>query len=350
MIKPWGFSPREAKSVPETLDRQEMSYASTPSYSSMPSGTKMESVGLAGLIHIENRNDQKLVILNSGPEGQGFRLCHICGAIEPATISSGEVMKRKRPYRVPHFRDDLGKCNHDYIDVFLGYEFNTDLMVLEIELDPQRLDLQPPYALWIIPALTTFAEALSQAASLQLDVEYSDIKSGYRLRNSGERLYADIYLYDSLSSGAGYAARASKFIESILDKMEIILSDCDCDGSCPNCLENFYNQREKHKLDRFIGLAFLKFIRNGEIDMYVSETRKDSFVKELNKIAMLQGRGTIIKKKNGVYILHTSSGDKKLVIYPALFNPRLLNDCLAISDRRCKYDMESVWEELVVKL
>ena len=33
-----------------------------------------------------------------------------------------------------------------------------------------------------------------------------------------------------------------------------------------------------------------------------------------------------------------------------LFNPRLLNDCLAISDRRCKYDMESVWEELVVKL
>lgn len=350
MIKPWGFSPREAKSVPETLDRQEMSYASTPSYSSMPSGTKMESVGLAGLIHIENRNDQKLVILNSGPEGQGFRLCHICGAIEPATISSGEVMKRKRPYRVPHFRDDLGKCNHDYIDVFLGYEFNTDLMVLEIELDPQRLDLQPSYALWIIPALTTFAEALSQAASLQLDVEYSDIKSGYRLRNSGERLYADIYLYDSLSSGAGYAARASKFIESILDKMEIILSECDCDGSCPNCLENFYNQREKHKLDRFIGLAFLKFIRNGEIDMYVSETRKDSFVKELNKIAMLQGRGTIIEKKNGVYILHTSSGDKKLVIYPALFNPRLLNDCLAISDRRCKYDMESVWEELVVKL
>ena len=124
--------------------------------------------------------------------------------------------------------------------------------------------MQPPYALWIIPALTTFAEALSQAASLQLDVEYSDIKSGYRLRNSGERLYADIYLYDSLSSGAGYAARASKFIESILDKMEIILSDCDCDGSCPNCLENFYNQREKHKLDRFIGLAFLTFIRNGD--------------------------------------------------------------------------------------
>ena len=75
-----------------------------------------------------------------------------------------------------------------------------------------------------------------------------------------------------------------------------------------------------------------------------------AYVKELNKIAMLQGRGTIIEKKNGVYILHTSSGDKKLVIYPALFNPRLLNDCLAISDRRCKYDMESVWEELVVKL
>lgn len=86
------------------------------------------------------------------------------------------------------------------------------------------------------------------------------MKSGFRLRTLDNELYVDIYLYDSLSSGAGYTNRASQYIEEILTKMNDILLDCDCENACPNCLKHFGNQKYKKNLDRFLGLDFLDFV------------------------------------------------------------------------------------------
>jgi hypothetical protein len=183
MIKPWGFAAREGRSIPETHDNQEMSFASQPSYSSMPSGGKMIEIGSAGYIKMENRENQKLVIVNKGPEEEGFELCEVCGAIEPSIVNSTERANRKRPYKIPYMKDDLMKCRHDYSNIYLGYEFNTDMMVLEIKLDESKLDLEASFSIWLIPALTTFAEALALAASMELDVEFSDMKSGYRSKD-----------------------------------------------------------------------------------------------------------------------------------------------------------------------
>ena len=135
MIKPWGFAAREGRSIPETHENQEMSYASQPSYSSMPSGGKMIEVGTAGYIKMENRENQKLVIINKGPEEKGFELCGECGAIEPSIVNQTERVNRKRPYKILYMQDDMMKCRHDYFKTYLGYEFNTDMMVLEIKLD-----------------------------------------------------------------------------------------------------------------------------------------------------------------------------------------------------------------------
>lgn len=275
MIKPWGFAAREGRSIPETHENQEMSYASLPSYSSMPSGGKMIEVGTAGYIRMENRENQKLVIINKGPEEEGFKLCELCGAIEPGVVSSKERDNRRRPYRLPYVKDDLMKCRHEYFDVYLGYEFNTDMMVLEIKLDESKLDLQETYSIWLIPALTTFAEALALAASRELDVEFSDIKSGFRIRNVGNSRFADVYLYDSLSSGAGYAGRVSKLINSVFGKMNEIFEGCSCSSSCPNCLQHFWNQREKSNLDRHLGSDFLEFIRSGRLRIAVKEQEQD---------------------------------------------------------------------------
>lgn len=351
MVKPWGFAPREGRNVPETQDRQEMSYASRPSYSSLPSGSKMQEVGSAGYIHIEKRNNQKLVIMNSGVENAGFQLCRKCGAIEPATSDVKLMRARKRPYQIPYRTDDTMHCNHDYSNVFLGYEFNTDLMVLEISLDGKWLDLKPPYMNWLIPALTTFAEALTLSASRVLDVEYNDMKSGYRLRTVGDHMYADVYLYDSLSSGAGYAARVSELIDQVMDQMEELLANCSCEESCPNCLENFYNQREKTKLDRYLGLHLLHFIRTGHKDMGVNESVIQRFVKDINRLAELQGHDELLSRDNDIVILHTTHGNEEIRLYPALWNKQSIDSSgLLISDRRCKYDLEQVWVEIVSRI
>lgn len=347
MIKPWGFAPREGSNIPETRENQELSYASQPSYSSMPSGGLMEEVGTVGYIRMENRENQKLVIINKGPEEEGFELCRECGAIEPSISNPTERANRRRPYRIPYIKDDPMKCRHNYSNVYLGYEFNTDMMVLEIKLDGGKLDLETSYKVWLIPALTTFSEALSLAASRELDVEFSDMKSGYRIRTVGNTTYADIYLYDSLSSGAGYAGRVSELIDPVLHKMNELFQSCNCSSSCPNCLQHFWNQKQKSNLDRYLGRDFLEFITTGRLRTILEEQEKDRYITHVNRIAQMQGFGeNIIVARAGKYYLKTRSSEKEVIIYPAMCNPKVLEakGRICLSDRLCKYAISQIWQ------
>jgi ATP-dependent helicase YprA (DUF1998 family) len=348
MVKPWGFTPREGKNIPEVRESQEMSYASQPSYSTMRSGSDLIQVGTAGYIGVENRADQKLVIVNKGPKDQGFELCNECGAIEPSVTDNKVRNERKRPYRVPFCKDDNMKCHHNYENVYLGYEFNTDMMVMEIKLDGIKLNLGDSYSLWLIPALTSFAEALALSASEILDVEYSDIKSGYRIRSNKEGMFADVYLYDSLSSGAGYASRLSELIDPVLDKMSERFTDCDCSSSCPNCLQNFWNQRVIRNLDRKIGEDFLEFVRFGKLRTIVSNEEQQRYFDQINHIAMLQGYDKIIINENCENYLITKKGKEKIIVYPAMCTVPQGNkkDAIYILDRMCKFAMSKVWQQI----
>lgn len=348
MVKPWGFAAREGRNVPETQDSQEISYASQPSYSSMPSGNEMGRIGKAGYLGIENRENQTLVIINKGPEDKGFELCSRCGAIEPTTSNSLERQNRKRPYRIPYIKDDAMKCRHEYQNTYLGYEFNTDMMVIEIKLDGRKLDLSALYTIWLIPALTTFSEALALAASRELDVEFNDMKSGYRIRTAGNQLYADVYLYDSLSSGAGYAGRVTDFIDPIMRKMEEIMNNCSCSTACPNCLQHFGNQREKENLDRALGIDFLEFIRDGKLKSITEKKEQQNYFDELNKIANLHGMSPIISKNNDKFYLNSSSGSKEIVVYPSICNISEFEEDgkIYLSDRMCKYAISEIWRVL----
>ena len=224
-----------------------------------------------------------------------------------------------------------------------GYEFNTDMIVLEIKLDAQKLDLYSPYKVWLLTALTTFSEALSLAASRELDVEFNDMKSGFRIRTAGNQMYADIYLYDSLSSGAGYANRASEYIDSILDRMKLILSECNCTKSCPNCLQHFGNQKKRENLDRFLGLDFLAFVRDGVLSTKVNDKDEKEYVNKVNYIANLHGLGDVISIRGSQYML----GNKRIVFYPAMCNIDKTDiSTIYISDRMCSYAISEVWNEI----
>lgn len=94
MLKPWGFAPVNAKSIPESEAENEISYAEAPCYSATPTQDDMCRTDYK-FIKVAERSDQTLIILNKGPNGKGFKVCKDCGA----AVTGDEDMKGiGRPY------------------------------------------------------------------------------------------------------------------------------------------------------------------------------------------------------------------------------------------------------------
>lgn len=107
------------------------------------------------------------------------------------------------------------KCkHHDYEVVSLGHSFRTDMIVFQLSINPQSINVTAK-GLWFNSAVISLAETFRLAASRYLDVEYTDLSVGHRIRKVNNMTLVDIYLYDNLSSGAGYAFRLADVLESI---------------------------------------------------------------------------------------------------------------------------------------
>ncbi|MGN9119933.1 DEAD/DEAH box helicase [Turicibacter bilis] len=352
LIKPWGFAAREGKSIPEIRDTQEYSTTSTPSYSSMPTDlSKMKYISETNLIRIENRSNQELIIMNKGPKDRGFDLCVKCGAIDPAESFEDDKTNRKRPYKVPYARQDNQVCSHNRNNIFLGYEFRTDMLVIELNLKYKDLNLDSQSLdLWIIPALETLAQTVALAASKQLDIEFSDLKSGYRMRHYDEGIYADIYLYDSLSSGAGYSTRVHELIDSVLDEMEIRLNSCSCETSCPKCIQHFWNQSVHSKLDRKSALALLRWVRFGEKQQEILQNDLSSYAElidnilemyDANRSVQIKGKNIIEAKANGI--------SREVYIYPAMepIETEFLEKYITLPDRLFRVGFPNIGNKII---
>ncbi len=85
------------------------------------------------------------------------------------------------------------------------------------------------------------------AAGRLLDIEFNEVRSGYRLRYSEKIAYVDIFLFDSLSSGAGYSSEIANRVNELLNRTNEILRNCKCDSSCHECLNHFWNQRVQNE-------------------------------------------------------------------------------------------------------
>lgn len=352
LIKPWGFAPRDGKNIPETRDTQEYSTVSIPSYSSMPQDLdKMKPISHTGLIKMENRENQQLVMINKGPKDSGFDLCKKCGAIDPTELLEDEKRNRKRPYKIPFAKNDNQSCSHDRETIYLGHEFHTDMLVLEIRLDGDKININSEfYNVWIIPALTTFSEALALSASKVLDIEFSDLKCGYRIRCIENSIYADVYLYDSLSSGAGYSNRVADLINEVLDGVEILLEDCECDASCPKCIRHFWNQTVHENLDRSTGLQLLKWVRHGVLETAIPVATQRNYLDTLLNIIKLQCDGQSgIEEENKIFTININGRKRHINVYPSMCAIQSISNdknAILIPDRLFKVAISNVWKEV----
>src|SRR5439155_18905924 len=116
-------------------------------------------------------------------------------------------------------------------------------------------------------------------------VDFTEFSAGYRLisqTGEGASIAAEIYMFDTLSGGAGYSERVGDAMEELLrDYVRGVLA-CDdengegCDRSCYRCLRHYYNQFYHSRLDRHVASDLLTLILGGQqlIDASMAQQEK----------------------------------------------------------------------------
>lgn len=350
LLVPWGFAPENAKSLPESESDSDFSYAESPCYSVTPSDDELIKSDKFKMLKYVRKENQPLLIMNKGPQSEGFTVCRKCGAAV-AGDDVDDLKKIGRPY-IPLTRNNF-PCGHDPENVFLGDTFITDLALLEIKLDSSKINTSD-VELWLKSATITLAEAILLAASRILDIEYSELSCGYRYRYNNNEVFTDIFIYDSLSSGAGYSYGVVKNIDILLEETRNVLSSCpaDCEDTCHSCLSNYQNKRNQHIMNRFNALQLLDWTENGTLAHEISESDQKELASNVNEWLKIDGRFSISDEDNCLYVVGQGI-KRRLYIYPSMWNNNndaIPEGCIAIPDIKFKKAVPEVISSIIKKI
>jgi len=172
-----------------------------------------------------------------------------------------------KPYPDSHEQ----RCVGSYVSsgLVLGTDFITDLLRIRIRVnDPVRLF---PGDFSTIVALRTISEALSIVACRRLELEPKELQAEFRpaLNEAGQQgREVEIYMYDTLSGGAGFTRRIKDLGASFFYDTLEFLKTCQnehCDSSCYRCLQSYKNKLDHVYLDRELGHNLLTYLLTGEL-------------------------------------------------------------------------------------
>ena len=127
----------------------------------------------------------------------------------------------------------------------------------------------------------------------------------------------DVYLYDSLSSGAGYSSRVAEYTTELLAKTGEFLYGCDCEHACNNCLKHYRNQYIQDALDRFAALELLNWGKNGSLPPKIEADERKKLFDSVSRL--LKEEGIRISHSDSVAtILSSKMISKNCIINPAM--------------------------------
>lgn len=326
MIQPEVFGPEKAKELDEDDREQEYTFASMAQFPQPTNGETFEFLDGGPNLQYAYAVDKRLLTLNKGGKGDdaGFDVCKSCGCASVHDHRNPRHGKHVRPYRV----SGSDECNGEFETVFLGNAFSTDLLLLRLKISaPLITDLTSTANVQTLEsAAYSLAEAFRLAASRhkQLDLDATEFGAGYRLLTGSETgiVGLDVYLYDTLAGGAGYAELAAQYFHEIVEATLELLDGCTCDSSCTECLDHFHNQHLKRILDRKLGAMLLRFGLYGTIPVIANGATQ---MKQLTSLlALLQLDGLTCSATDNGIVAGTGSNQLLLHTYPAL----LSQDCL----------------------
>lgn len=265
-IRPEVVFPRDKREIDEFDDDQVFSRVSQAQLPLTEAERRIAGVAFGKRGELASTRTQSLVVVNEGDPTSnevGFRVCVKCGK----TLLEGEQEgSHAMDYYVRVYRGYMPtKCNGEFRRVFLGYEFPSDILLLRLSLSsPLRFGVanrrtRKP----LEDALRTLCDALTISISRVLDVDSREISAGFRFGNDGKSEFADIFIYDTLSGGAGYALEARREFERVFHEAIEILRGCSCSSSCEDCLRHYGNRFSHADLDRFLGLDLARYILDG---------------------------------------------------------------------------------------
>ena len=348
LLKPWGFAPENGASINTARAENERTYAEEPCYFDITPEQKedLKPAGNARNIRVAKRADQQLLVMNKGPASKGFSICRSCGA---AVAGDDEAIlaKIRRPFKSE--RNKIG-CKHTKIEhVFLGDQFRTDMVVFEFALPNNYINTKAD-GLWIHTAALTLSEAMVLAAGRLLDVEFNEIESGYRIRYIKEKAFVDIFMFDSLSSGAGYCAALADEVDEFFKYTRCTLEQCpnNCSDSCHQCLNHYWNQRVQDRLNRFKALELLDWGQFGKLPDAICIEKQ--FEKLLPVRKWFEHDDITFRVINNIIEVQSKQKRKQVYVYPSMWrddNNLIPADAIAIADRMIDVALPDACVEII---
>lgn len=226
--------------------------------------------GFAPNLHVLVRVGD-LHVVNRGPDinQPGFRICPHCGR----ALGDGETVHTYPAHIPPYDGPNRGaragqQCpnvNPSANRVLLSHRFPSEVVLLGTDL-PQSMDADvrgaSGLAVWL-----SFGTVVLNAASRVLQINPEELRVDVRsARRPGGRIHGEVYMYDTLPGGAGYARDVESNLEPILRQAladSQTCTDSQCTSACYSCLLDYQNQFHHASLDRRLGHAVLDFLLNG---------------------------------------------------------------------------------------
>jgi len=272
---------------------------------------------------------------NRGPADKGFMICSECGAAAPGEDENAFKDARGKLIGRPYGSRYRNACKHtNNRNYSLGYDFITDMLVMEIKLDCQVVNVSREETPWVRRAAQSLAEAMRLQASHLLDIEFTELNIGYRLREIDGTHFVDVYMYDNLSSGAGYSSNIADRISELLDETKTFLKKCDCDSACKDCLKHYQNQMHHFMLDRYAALELLAWSQAGILSSEIPANEQQELLVPLERI--LEDYGVNIEKSGDRTIARRGKEQKAICVYPSMWASPIDQHCIYVS----KFDVQ----------
>lgn len=185
----------------------------------------------------------RIVVVNRGPLGAGYRLCETCGFGEPVPSKVGRNPRVLRDHE--DIRRPGRRCQGRLAHAHLGHQYLTD--VLEIR---SAVASDEDSALSALYALLEGAVALGVARA---DID------GTLYRYSREEPPAFV-IFDAVPGGAGHAQYLGSHLADLVSAAIGRVDGCECgpETSCYGCLRSYGNQLWHDRLSRGLASRLLR--------------------------------------------------------------------------------------------